>query len=33
MQIRLINNNNVQANENSIDNIVKGLDLPLNIIE
>ena len=33
MQIRLINNNNVQANENSIDSIVKGLDLPLNIIE
>ena len=33
MQIRLINNNNAQANENSIDSIVKGLDLPLNIIE
>ena len=33
MQIRLIDNNNEKSNNNSIDNIAKGLDLPLNIIE
>ena len=33
MQIRLIDNNNAKSNDNSIDNLAKGLDLPLNIIE
>ena len=33
MQIRLIDNTNEKSNDNSIDNIAKGLDLPLNIIE
>lgn len=33
MQIKLIDNTNAKSNENSIDNIAKGLDLPLNIIE
>ncbi|MBO5348839.1 MAG: DNA polymerase III subunit gamma/tau [Clostridia bacterium] len=33
MQIKLIDNTNAKSNENSIDSIAKGLDLPLNIIE
>lgn len=33
MQIKLIDNNNENSDQNSIDNIVKDLDLPFNIIE
>ena len=33
MQIRLIDNSRAKSDENSIDTIAKGLDLPLNIIE
>lgn len=33
MQIRLIDNSSAKSDENSIDTIAKGLDLPLNIIE
>lgn len=33
MQIRLIDNTNEKSEDSAIDNIVKDLDLPLNIIE
>ena len=33
MQIRLIDNTNEKSEDSAIDNIVKDLDLPLNIID
>ena len=33
MQIRLIDNSNAKNNEDPFDNLAKGLDLPINIIE